>query len=250
MFEEHVMSFVRRAPFVLVAVLALCGAVACAGEKAADPAADTRAEVPALTAFHETIYEIWHTAWPNKDVALLRKLAPDVRQGIDEVAKAELPGILRDKAQAWGAAVEELKRIGADYQSAAAGADDAALLASAEKLHAQFEKLVRVIRPPVRELEAFHVVLYRLYHHEMPAGDLAAVKKSALELQEKAAALKLTTLSPRQQPRKERFDAEAAKLAAAVDALVTTAAGTDAKKTTAAVEEVHSAYMACAAVFE
>ena len=39
--------------------------------------AEATAEVPALDSFHEVIFKIWHEAWPKKDAALLKQLAPD-----------------------------------------------------------------------------------------------------------------------------------------------------------------------------
>ena len=79
--------------------------------------AETEARVPALTAFHEVVYPLWHEAWPKKDVDALVALAPKVDDGVAAIAKAELPGILRDKKATWASAVERLKAIGKDIRN-------------------------------------------------------------------------------------------------------------------------------------
>jgi hypothetical protein len=47
---------------------------------AQDMAKETKSEVPELTAFHEVIYPIWHTAYPDKDVKALRGFVPQINE--------------------------------------------------------------------------------------------------------------------------------------------------------------------------
>ena len=37
---------------------------------------ETVAQVPILTDFHEVIFKVWHTAWPEKNLAMLSELLP------------------------------------------------------------------------------------------------------------------------------------------------------------------------------
>ncbi len=218
---------------------------------AAEPTAqETGADVPALGAFHEVIMRIWHDAWPKKDAATLRALLPGVKEGAAQVAKAELPGILRDRQKAWTAGVEELKGIVAGYADAAAGTDDAKLLGAAERLHAQFEKLVRVVRPALPELDAFHVVLYRLYHYDLPAGDLAAIRATVKRLPEPMKALNGATLPPRLKSREEGFSAARKQLSDAVDGVVSAAGSDDGERVRKAILDLHARYLDLAAVFD
>ena len=69
---------------------------------------------------------------PRKTPRMLQKLLPDVEKGIASVAAAPLPGILRDKKDAWDEGVRKLQSAGADYKAAAIAKDDAKLLAAAE----------------------------------------------------------------------------------------------------------------------
>ena len=48
----------------------------------AQNAADAVSRVPELEAFHEVIHKIWHDAYPEKDIALMQQLLPDVEKGI------------------------------------------------------------------------------------------------------------------------------------------------------------------------
>jgi len=209
---------------------------------------ETLPRVQALSDFHEVVYRIWHEAWPKKDAALLRTLLPDVEKGVASVAAAPLPGILRDKKGAWDEGVRKLQGAGADY-AAAAAKDDAALLAAAEELHGRFEGLMRIIRPPLEEIDAFHAVLYMLVHHYLPKSDSANVRKSAAELTEKMATLNRVELPERLLGRDRDFQAARgllSKTVAALDAAVRTRNETEIKE---AVEAVHSAYQALEKVF-
>src|SRR5512135_329065 len=95
---------------------------------------------------------MWHEAYPNKDYAALRKLAPDVQAGIAKIEASKLPGILREKQAAWDKGLTALKGAGEAYTKAASGKDDTALLNAAEKLHTVYEAQVQIVRPVVPEM--------------------------------------------------------------------------------------------------
>jgi hypothetical protein len=143
---------------------------------------ETKSEIPELNKFHAIIYQLWHTAWPNKDVSLLKKLMPDIESGYGKISEASLPGILRDKKPRWDAAVKELGATIAVYKTAASAADTIALLKATEKLHMQYEGLVRIVKPVLKEIDNFHQVLYLLYHYYLPEYNDAKIKSSAAEL--------------------------------------------------------------------
>jgi hypothetical protein len=232
--------------FAILAFMVCAGSVGYAQEKHADAVAS----VPALETFHEVIAKIWHEAWPKKDVAMLRQLLPDVEKGISEVASAKLPGILREKKAAWDEGVKKLQSAGAEYKSAATAKDDPKLMAAAEKLHSQFEGLMRVTRPALKELDDFHSVLYMLFHHYLPNNDMKSVRTSAAELKQKMTALNSAKLSERLKQKEDQFQSARKKLSDSVDALES-AAGTNAdQKIKDAVNVLHSNYQALEKVFE
>ncbi len=141
-------------------------------------AQETESAVPELAAFHEVIYPIWHTAYPAKDIAMLKSLVPQVNELAGKVFAAKLPGILRDKQAKYDAGLAEFRKSVEAYNAAAKGTDDKALLDAAEVMHAKYEMLVRAIRPVLKEMDEFHKALYVVYHKDLPAKDWAAVRCS------------------------------------------------------------------------
>ena len=212
--------------------------------------AETSATVPALRDFHSVIYEIWHTAWPKKDIPMLAALLPEVEKGVASVASADLPGILREKKTAWTQEVEKLQDILKEYKAAVEAEQIQPVLDAAEKLHAQFEALVRVIRPPLKELHEFHAVLYMLYHHYMPQESLTQVKASAEQLQEKMTLLNNASLPSRIKTKEEPFKTARIQLDRSVSELGAAVASNESGKIKAAVEAVHSSYEALAQTLE
>ncbi len=217
---------------------------------AAPHVAETSWQVPELFAYHEVIATIWHDAWPAKDVAQLKALLPEVKSGAEKVAGASLPGILRDKESAWNEGVAELQRAVAEYEAAALADDGPRLLAAAEALHARFESLVRTIRPVTKEIDAFHQVLYRLYHHQLDPFDAAAVRATSSQLEEKMAALAAAPLPARLEAKTPAYEAARAELGAGVDAFAAAVATGDETKIKAAAESMHSSYVKLESVFD
>jgi hypothetical protein len=227
-------------------LLALCAAGSTAYAQRPPEAASNVAE---LDAFHEVIFKIWHEAWPKKDTALLRQLLPDVEKGVASVVSAQLPGILREKKSAWDDGVKKLQSAGAAYKAAAAAKDDAKLLAAAETLHSQFEGLIRAIRPPLKELDEFHAVLYMLYHHYLPKNDRESIAKSAAQLQLRMDALNQVKLPERMIDKDSDFKVARSMLAGSVGALQARVAAGDEKGIKEAIESVHSNYQSLDRVF-
>lgn len=237
----------KKTPALLAAALAL---VLSAPALATTIDPETEARVPALTSFHEVIYPLWHDAWPKKDVEALAALTPKVDSGVEAIAKAELPGILRDRKKAWDEAVARLVAIQGDYDAAAAKKDGPALLDAAEKLHAHFEKMVRIVRPALKELDAFHGTLYVLYHRQLEPFALEAVAMSVATLKEKMGPLSAATLPERLKAKEPAFVAARTAVGAAVDAAVAALPGKDEKAIRAAVELVHTRYQEVEKVFD
>ncbi len=219
-------------------------------EARGDRASETEAAVPALNEFHKVIFRIWHTAWPNRDYAMLTTLLPEIKKGVAAVVNAELPGILREKKAAWTIGVEKLQAIVKEYETAIETKQEPLLLDAAEKLHAQFEALVRVIRPPLKELEDFHAVLYMLYHYYMPQNSLEEIRESIGPLQQKMAALNSATLPPRFKGKEKSFILARDQLDKAVAELATLVRAKEFGKIKGAVEVTHSSYQAVASLFD
>jgi hypothetical protein len=234
---------------ITMAVLALllAGAAPRAGAENPD---ETKAFVPELAEFHEIIYPLWHTAWPAKDTTMVRELWPAVQRHVAAVSKAELPGILRDKKPAWQAGLERLAAAESAYGAALEADAPEPRLAAVEELHAAFEGLVRTIRPVLPELAAFHEVLYRIYHYDLPASDAAALAGRLPALTGAMDTLNGASLPERRAAARERFEAARRELSAAVESVAKIASGEDWPRTAAAVETMHTAYQAVERVFD
>ena len=235
---------------LIVACTGMLAPVAYSQVPKADRADETAAKVPALESFHTIIFKIWHDAWPKKDTALLQKLLPDVEKGINTIVGAQLPGILREKKAAWDENVKKLQAIGADYKVAANGKDGAKLLDAAEKLHSQYEALARVLRPPLKELEDFHTVLYMLYHYHMPEYNYDKITAAVAELKQKMIPLNATNLPERLKNKEESFIAGRERLSKSLNELETTLGSKDEQRIKQAISAMHARYEALSKVFE
>jgi len=211
---------------------------------------ETESTVPELSAFHEIIYPIWHTAYPDKDYAALRSYVPEVKRLAEAIYAAKLPGILHEKQAKWDQALAELRKSVDAYAAAAAGTDDAALLDAAEALHRRYEMMVRTIRPVLQEVDEFHKVLYVVYHKDLPARDFAKIAGTSADLVIKAEAITKAALPKRLESKAPAFGTAAQELLAAAKALAETAKVGPGEAIAAAVETLHSKYQGLEKVFD
>ena len=207
-------------------------------------------DVPELMDFHNVIYEIWHNAYPNKDITALKSYVNDVNSYAEKIYDAKLPGILRDKETKWQAGLVELKKAVEDYNNAAAGSNDEQMLNAAENLHEKFEMMVRIIKPVLKEVDDFHKVLYVIYHKYLPEKNYDAIKSVSEDLKSKAEAIVNTKPNKKVESKLEQFKTASADLLAAVNQLVEICKGNDNTQIENGVEEMHTKYQALEAVFD
>jgi len=213
-------------------------------------AGETKSEVPELTAFHEIIYPIWHTAYPEKDYAALRKYVAEINKLAAPIYEAKLPGILREKEAKWKEGVATLKTAVDDYNKAAAGKDDQALLNAAEALHAKYEALVRTLAPVLKEMDVFHQALYVVFHKYLPEKAYDMIRGAAADLVTKAEAITKATLPKRLEPKAEAFNKAAADLLTAAKTLDAAGQAHDHDGMEKGVDTVHAKYQALQTLFE
>lgn len=215
-----------------------------------DMSHETNSSIPELSDFHDIIYPIWHTAYPEKDYAALRSYKEEVNTKAEKIFAVNLPGILREKQAKWDEGLKEFKKTVDGYNSAVAGTDDKALMDAAENLHSKYEMLVRVIRPVLKEVDAFHQVLYVVYHKDLPAKDFKAISEKSGEFVTKAEAITHAKLSKRMESRTEKFNAASVDLLTAAKALDKVCKEKKDEGIGSAVEVMHTKYQALEAVFE
>jgi hypothetical protein len=224
--------------------------VVCAAAAVPALSQETESTVPELSAFHEVIYPIWHTAYPEKDIAMLKSLVPQVNELAGKVFAAKLPGILREKQAKYDAGLAEFRKSVEAYNAAAKGSDDKAMLDAAEVLHAKYEMLVRILRPVLKEMDDFHKVLYVVFHTDLPAKDWAAVRAAAPDLKAKAEAVTKATLPTRLQAKSEAFAKASAELAKAAAVLAGLGPQADGAAVEQAVNKLHGRYQDLEKIFD
>lgn len=216
----------------------------------AQDAKETDSSVAELEAFHDVIYPIWHTAYPDKDVKALRGFVGQINELAAKIYTVKLPGILRDKDAKWKTGVEQLKAAVESYNSAAKGTDEQALLKAAEGLHARYEMLVRTIRPVHADVDAFHKILYVVYHDYLPGKKYEEIKKAAPQLTAKAETAAKATLSKRLAAKQADYQKAVTALLEASRQLEATCSQGKTDEILKAAESVHTRYQAVEKVFD
>jgi len=235
--------------FVVLFLLLLLGPISLSASGPVQTE-ETESRVEELSEFHEIIYPIWHTAYPEKDYAALREYVPEVNRLAKNLFDAKLPGILRDKKTKWDEGMGQLKKAVEDYNKAATGKDDQALLDAAEVLHAKFEMMVRLIRPVLKEIDEFHKVLYVVYHKYLPNKEFDEIKAVSDDFILKAEAITKASLPNRLEGKSEEFSAAAKDLLEASKKLKITSSTQDPSAIEKAVEYLHTKYQDLEKIFD
>lgn len=199
-------------------------------------------EAPQLETLHKSIYVLWHDAYPAKNYDLIRSTIPELEVSVAELSKAKLPEMMHNRQEKWNSEIKGLNDNLEGLKKSVADNNSESMLAYTESIHSSFEKLVRVLRPKLTELDSFHEDLYQLYHKHMPANDIAAIKALIPSMKGKADKLKQAKLTRGLAEKQTAFDQKAAALQKALAELEKTANKGNKKKVNAAGEKVHSAY--------
>ncbi len=212
---------------------------------------ETSGRVPELDAFHKPIYTLWHDAWPAKDIAKLKSLLPDVEKAYATLAAAKLPGILRDKQAKWSEKLQVLTQSVKDYRAAVDKEDNEGILKAAEAVHMNYEQMVRLVRPVVKELDVFHQSLYLLHHYYVPENETGQIKAAADSLVQKMVALNGAALPKRLEVRTEQFKKALKNLDESVKAFAEAVNAKKGKEEIAKLENsLHARYQVVEKVFE
>jgi hypothetical protein len=212
---------------------------------------ETSGKVPELDAFHKPIYELWHTAWPAKDIAKLKALLPDVEKAYTTLAAAKLPGILREKKAKWDEKLQVLAQSVKEYKDAVAKDNSEGILKATEAVHMNYEQMVRLVRPVMKELDAFHQALYILHHYYMPEYKAAEIKASADSLMLRMDALNGASLPKRLEAKNEQFIKARKNLDEAVKAFAEGVKGKKGKEELAKLENtLHARYEVLEKMFD
>jgi hypothetical protein len=212
---------------------------------------EINSSVPELFDFHEIVYPLWHTAYPNKDYAMFKQLLPDVNAGVEKIYAAKLPGILRDKEKEWNDGLDKLRTSVKEYNKACEENNEAGMLTSAEALHSNFEMLVRIVKPVTKEVDEFHKVLYMIYHHYGPNKNNEELSKAIDDLYLRANELKNCVLPKWATDKKDEFAKVADELYTSTKELKELKnSKADDKQIDTGIEKVHTNYQKLEALFD
>jgi hypothetical protein len=231
--------------FVFICVLSvLFSSSVIFAQTKVDPA-EISSSVQELTGFHDIIYPMWHDAYPAKDYNALKGFVPKIKSSMESINKANLPGILREKETAWKSQLIELNNSAQNYYSAASGNDNNALLTAAEKLHGSYEKMVRALRPALKEIDDFHQTLYIIYHKLLPDSkfdEIAGFTETLITKAEAIVNYPQDRLKTRLGDKLVTYNVSAKKLYDSVTNLKEVLKGNDPKEKKEAVESMHKTY--------
>ncbi|MCX7834377.1 MAG: hypothetical protein N2490_09235 [Ignavibacteria bacterium] len=240
----------RKLIFIVILLFALTSTARIQAQVDID-STEIQWTVPELFDFHEVIYQIWHEAYPAKDVEKLKSFVPEIKAHIEKINNAKLPGIVKDKEAKWKEGLQKLNNTAEEYYKATEISDPQVLLDAAEKLHADFEMMVRIIKPLTKEIDEYHKVLYVIYHKIIPENRLTELEPLIDELITRGEAILNAKLPKKIESKKDEFLAAVKELIDATKAVKSTIQSTDdPTKIKDAVEVMHTKYQKLENLFD
>jgi hypothetical protein len=204
--------------------------------------AQITANVPELDSLHEPVALLWHNAYPNRDYTLIRGTLPKLDASVFRLKQADLPGILHGKQGEWDAEIKTLESSLDELHKAADVDDGKSMIKGVESIHSSYEKLTRIIRPKLPELESFHQELYKVYHYYMPGYDLERIRVTIPLMNDKLGALKKASLPSNLRGKQNDFDMMVLKLDASLKELEKSVKTDNKEEIQSAVNQLHSNY--------
>lgn len=228
----------RHFTWVILSLLIISG-LAPAAE---DESQSKKITIPELTAMHEAIYPLWHKAYPEKDVQLLQALYPDLEEHFRKLRDSKFPEQWPDRKMHWQEGLNTMKNALKSYKNAVDTNHQENLLSSAEKVHSAYEQLVKVVNPPIPEVDAFHEVLYYVYHHYLPNQNWEKIDESIAQFSERMSSLNQAELPKWMYDKQAAFDSARQNLAVMVDELAKLKGTDEHQQIQSAVLNLHDAY--------
>ena len=241
--NKQITSSLKNANILVMCMIASCllaGSPIKANTEIDEP--QTTANVPALDSLHESIYILWHNAYPNKDYTLIKNILPQLSVSVSKLSKAALPEKLHMKQAKWDNEIKNLQNNLSALQKAAKEDNKESMLKTAESLHGSYEKLVRILRPALSELESFHEELYKVYHSYMPNNDIEKIKAIIPTMKTKIRLVKQAKLPQNLADRQSKFNEAVSKLEKSMNDLEIIAKTNSKEKIQPAVEKLHTDY--------
>lgn len=215
--------------------------------------AEISTSVPELANFHKIIFPMWHKAYPAKDTATLRNFVPEIKENMAKINAAKLPGILREKEELWKSELAKFNTVAENYYKACESKDMDAILKAAEKFHSAYEGMNRVIKPFVKEMDAYHKTLYVIYHKMLPENqfnEIASVMDQLIAEADAITKFPQDQLAKRLKDNTPKYYTISKELYDATVNVKKVLEDKNNDKSRAAIEQMHTTYQKLESVFE
>lgn len=213
------------------------------------PAEEMTFRVEVLDSMHSVMHPLWHEAYPAKDYTAIAEAVSNFEPLMAALDTATLPPILRDNQARWDEQKALLKSTFEGLKAAVEAGSAEQMLAFTEAFHMNYEGMVRIIRPVLPELEAFHRQLYALYHYYGPAYDVEKIRAAADSMAAVLPALKAAQLPARVAELQGNFEGAVQLLELRVSELREALEKPTRQAVQAAIEVLHNAYRAVEEIF-
>lgn len=249
--RKHSTYLLRQSCILTACMIAfwfLSGGIVQADIQRDDP--QITSNVPELDTLHESIYILWHDAYPKKNYELIKETLPRLDISVSKLAKSALPEILHNKQTRWNIEIKNLQSDLSELHKATKEENKSIMLKTVEAIHGSFERLVRIIRPVLPELESFHEDLYKVYHYYMPNNDIEKIRTIIPSMKEKIGILKQTKLPQNLTNQQTKFNEAVTGLENYLIEVEKIAKDNNKEKIQAAVDNLHSEYQKIEALFQ
>ena len=172
-----------------------------------------------------------------------------VKEHMQKINDAKLPGIVKDKEAKWKEGLVKFNASAEEYYKAMETDNEQTMLDAAEKLHAEFEFMVRVLKPVTKSVDEFHKLLYVIYHKYYPNKDYDGLSSVIDDLVKRAEEVTKTTLPSRLSAKQDEFNQRAKDLYESTVALKAVIETKDGAKIDSAVETMHGNYEKIEGIF-
>lgn len=139
-------------------------------------------KVKILDDFANTMHELWHDGWVNKDFALIKNLYLKSEEFVKNMENSDVPAGLEDRKEKWGRGVKALRVAVNNMKMSIDEKNDKQLLDEVEKFHQIFELMVSMTKPYVKEVEDFHKSMAKMYHRNYPDFNLEEMKNDIKQM--------------------------------------------------------------------
>ena len=248
---KHLPRLLKKANILIICMIGFCilaGSTIKAKAEINNP--QIISNVPELDSLHESIYILWHTAYPNKNYALIKDVLPKLDVSVSKLSESALPKILHSKQTKWDSEIKNLQSNLSALHKAVEEDDKGSMLKTVESLHGSYEQLVRILRPKLPELESFHEDLYKVYHSYMPDNDIERIKTIIPSMKMKIGLLMKAKLPQNLADQQNKFNQAVSKLEISLNELENLIKTGNKEKIQSAVDKLHSDYQSIDAMLQ